>query len=99
MHSIVPQRQRIIIGMGICLCMLVTACSTTTENRNHSAQNDVKPDPLAKNVVLFIGDGMGVSTVTAIRILDGQQKGMSGEENVLPFESMKYLGSKYLGSE
>jgi alkaline phosphatase len=42
-------------------------------------------------VILFIGDGMGVSTVTAIRILDGQQKSMSGEENVLPFERFPHV--------
>jgi alkaline phosphatase len=40
-----------------------------------------------KNVILFIGDGMGVSTVTAIRIFEGQQRGMSGEENVLSWET------------
>jgi len=40
----------------------------------------------AKNVILFIGDGMGVSTVTAARILDGQQHGRSGEEGHLSFE-------------
>ncbi len=39
----------------------------------------------AKNVILFVGDGMGISTVTAARILDGQQKGMPGEENFLSF--------------
>ena len=32
----------------------------------------------AKNVILFVGDGMGVSTVTAARILDGQNKGNTG---------------------
>lgn len=45
----------------------------------------------AKNIILFIGDGMGVSTVTAARILAGQLKGMPGEENVLSFEKMPYL--------
>lgn len=40
----------------------------------------------AKNVILFIGDGMGVTTFTAARIYDGQSKGMSGEENQLSFE-------------
>ena len=39
-----------------------------------------------RNVILFVGDGMGVSTVTAARILDGQNKGGSGEENLLAFE-------------
>ena len=43
--------------------------------------------PIAKNVILFVGDGMGVSTVTAARILEGQLKGNSGEENELFFET------------
>jgi len=41
----------------------------------------------ARNVIVFIGDGMGVSTVTAARIYAGQKRGMSGEEYVLPFEN------------
>lgn len=45
----------------------------------------------AKNVILFVGDGMGVSTVTAPRILDGQMRGESGEENQLSFEKFPYL--------
>jgi alkaline phosphatase len=45
----------------------------------------------AKNVILFVGDGMGVSTVTAARILEGQLKGKTGEENVLAFETLPYL--------
>ncbi len=40
----------------------------------------------AKSVILFIGDGMGVSTVTAARIFDGQSEGMSGEDHWLAFE-------------
>lgn len=40
----------------------------------------------AKNVILFVGDGMGVTTVTAARIYDGQSHGESGEENLLSFE-------------
>lgn len=40
----------------------------------------------ARNIILFIGDGMGVSTVTAMRIFDGQSRGEDGEENVLAFE-------------
>ncbi|HEX4984887.1 MAG TPA: alkaline phosphatase [Burkholderiales bacterium] len=45
----------------------------------------------ARNVILFVGDGMGISTVTAARILEGQQHGMSGEENQLSFEKMPYV--------
>jgi len=45
----------------------------------------------AKNVILFIGDGMGISTVTAARIFDGQLRGENGEENVLSFEEFPYI--------
>lgn len=43
----------------------------------------------ARNVILFIGDGMGLSTITAARILDGQNKKLpgGGEENRLSFEA------------
>jgi alkaline phosphatase len=45
------------------------------------------PKKKAKNVILFIGDGMGISTITAARIYDGQSRGETGEENSLAFES------------
>ena len=41
----------------------------------------------AKNVILFVGDGMGISTVTAARIMEGQLRGETGEENFLFFET------------
>ncbi|XP_071535397.1 alkaline phosphatase-like [Panulirus ornatus] len=40
----------------------------------------------AKNVLLFLGDGMGVTVGTAGRILKGQKQGMSGEEGHLVWE-------------
>jgi len=49
------------------------------------------PRAHARNVILFIGDGMGISTVTAARILEGQQKGRSGEDNRLSFEEFPAL--------
>ncbi|XP_066503490.1 alkaline phosphatase, intestinal, tandem duplicate 1 isoform X2 [Hoplias malabaricus] len=45
----------------------------------------------AKNIILFLGDGMGVSTVSAARILRGQMEGHSGEETVLAMDSFPYL--------
>ncbi len=45
----------------------------------------------ATNVILFVGDGMGVSTVTAARILEGQLHGRPGEENRLAFETFPHL--------
>ena len=44
----------------------------------------------AKNVILFVGDGMGVSTLTAARILQGQRNNQSGEEGYLSFEAFPY---------
>jgi alkaline phosphatase len=46
----------------------------------------------AKNVILFVGDGMSLPTVAAARILDGQRKGGSGEENMLSWEAFPYTG-------
>ncbi len=45
----------------------------------------------AKNVILFIGDGMGITTITASRIFEGQLRGESGEENQLSFEEFPYV--------
>lgn len=46
----------------------------------------------AKNVILFVGDGMGISTVTAARILAGQQLNKMGEEHQLSFDKFPYSG-------
>jgi alkaline phosphatase len=46
---------------------------------------------VAKNVILFLGDGMGVSTVTAGRIRKGQIQGRNGEEEVTHMESFPHL--------
>ena len=45
----------------------------------------------AKNVILFLGDGMGISTVTAARIYAGQLQGGTGEEYSLAFETFPNL--------
>jgi alkaline phosphatase len=50
------------------------------------SKNTKKFNKRAKNVILFVGDGMGVTTLTASRILEGQMRGESGEENQLSFE-------------
>ncbi len=41
----------------------------------------------AKNVIVFLGDGMSLTTVAAARIFEGQRKGQPGEENRLAWES------------
>jgi len=83
----------------------VSAASALAQPKNESpaqwfsagageVQQAVKWEPneaRAKNVILFVGDGMGLSTVTAARIFDGQLRGESGEENSLSFEQLPYL--------
>ncbi|GFQ69940.1 alkaline phosphatase, tissue-nonspecific isozyme, partial [Trichonephila clavata] len=46
---------------------------------------------VAKNLILFIGDGMGMTTVTTSRILRGQKKGQTGEESELAFDKFEYV--------
>ncbi len=41
----------------------------------------------AQNVIIFVADGAGPTTVTATRILAGQMKGLQGEENILPYDT------------
>ncbi|XP_004868187.1 intestinal-type alkaline phosphatase [Heterocephalus glaber] len=45
----------------------------------------------AKNLILFLGDGMGVSTVTATRILKGQMQGHLGPETPLTMDRFPYM--------
>ncbi|KAK8731360.1 hypothetical protein OTU49_007564 [Cherax quadricarinatus] len=47
---------------------------------------------VAKNVILFLGDGMGITVGTAGRILKGQKKGVSGEEGYLAWERFPNVG-------
>lgn len=47
-------------------------------------------DTPAKNVILLIGDGLSVGTITASRIFEGQRRGMMGEEYRLAMESLPH---------
>lgn len=88
---------------GIVLCftglLLATAASGQTPpesakrwfsegaNRAHAlGSGKVK----AKNIILFVGDGMSLTTVAASRIYEGQQRHQTGEENLLSFEKFPY---------
>lgn len=44
----------------------------------------------AKNLIIFIGDGMGVSTITAGRIWQGQVAGQDGESTQTAMDSLDY---------
>nr|XP_048284901.1 intestinal-type alkaline phosphatase 1-like [Myodes glareolus] len=45
----------------------------------------------AKNLILFLGDGMGVPTVSATRILKGQEDGHLGPETPLAMDRFPYM--------
>lgn len=47
---------------------------------------------IAKNVILFLGDGLSIPTVTAARIYQGQLNGREGEEDELSFEGFPFTG-------
>ena len=65
-----------------------TNAQTTLATKNTQAQSAQVTK--AKNVILFVGDGMGISTLTAARILKGQRAGNPGEEGYLSFEEFPY---------
>ena len=46
----------------------------------------------AKNIIVFVGAGLGVSTHTMSRIYKGQKKGTSWEEESLVWEDWDYSG-------
>ncbi|KAG7322225.1 hypothetical protein KOW79_015083 [Hemibagrus wyckioides] len=47
---------------------------------------------VAKNIVLFLGDGMGITTITAARILKGQLEQRPGEETIMTMDTFPYVG-------
>lgn len=62
-------------------------------------QLENKPNTnVAKNLIMFLGDGMSTSTVSAARIYFGQKLGFSGEESLLSFEEFPHLGLSKVGS-
>ncbi|XP_028174021.1 membrane-bound alkaline phosphatase-like [Ostrinia furnacalis] len=50
------------------------------------------PRGRARNVVMFLGDGMSVPTLGAARALLGQRQGLTGEEAQLSFEQFPTVG-------
>ncbi len=68
-----------LITARIAACLLLAGCA--------GAGVEAGDVPAPQNVILFLGDGMGVSTVTAARILAGQRAGELGEDHELAFEA------------
>jgi len=90
--------RRAVAGLGLALLLAVPAAGQPPEvwrERGREAvarAREIAPDAgTARNVVLFVGDGLGLSTVTAARILEGQLRGEPGEGNQLAFETLPHL--------
>ncbi|XP_073961775.1 membrane-bound alkaline phosphatase-like [Choristoneura fumiferana] len=49
-------------------------------------------DSVARNVVMFLGDGLSVPTLAPARTLKGQRQGRSGEEEQLAYERFPVTG-------
>lgn len=81
-----------------------TTCILAAEDENaafweklaaQDLEDALKKQPnngVAKNVIIFVGDGMGIPTITAARIYRGQTKNKTGEENFLSFEKFPHTG-------
>ncbi len=93
-------RKGAVLPFGIAITLLACTCAFAGDASDPwirdgkaalaQAKKLAPNDRPAKNVILFLGDGMGVSTVTASRILEGQLRGKTGEENLLSFERFPY---------
>ncbi|NXE97815.1 PPBT protein, partial [Menura novaehollandiae] len=83
----------------LCLASLVPEREKDPEYWRRQAQETLRNalrlqrlnQNVAKNLILFLGDGMGVSTVTAARILKGQLQHGQGEESLLEMEKFPYV--------
>lgn len=65
------------------------------ENAQNTLRDQVlrnRNENIAKNVILFMGDGMSLATVAAARVYLGQQHGYRGDESSLSFEKFPYTG-------
>ncbi|XP_022104227.1 alkaline phosphatase-like [Acanthaster planci] len=81
----------VIICLGLTDCMRAQSAEFWNNQAQDTLQKALSREAslnrnVAKNIVFFVGDGMGVSTVTGARIFKGQQEGMTGEETVLAWE-------------
>ena len=69
--------------MTCCWPLNVSGNTNRPRSASKSAARETPRAGNARNVILFVGDGMGITTVTAARILEGQRSGRSGEDNRL----------------
>ncbi|XP_062328344.1 alkaline phosphatase, tissue-nonspecific isozyme [Osmerus eperlanus] len=89
---------------SLCLCLLLGLTIGKVEEENPEFWRSQAKKSLqavldrklntnvAKNILLFLGDGMGVTTITAARILKGQLLNQTGEETIMTMDTFPYVG-------
>ncbi len=98
---------RAIVSLVLVICLVTSGASAQTvalpagqtgdayfqesARQVRTALAEVPNTGRARNVIIFVGDGMGLSTVVASRIFEGQQRGVDGESNSLVFERFPYV--------
>ncbi|XP_073966382.1 membrane-bound alkaline phosphatase-like [Choristoneura fumiferana] len=55
-------------------------------------EEEVQYDEVARNIVMFLGDGLSLPTLAAARALAGQRRGAPGEETRMGFEEWPVTG-------
>ncbi len=83
----------LISGSTVALAEPITPSDSAFRDGQTSLQTALKRAPnngKAKNIVLFIGDGMGINSVTAGRIMAGQTRGLDGASYSLSFDAFPY---------
>lgn len=81
----------------VILCLINNSYSSgepssykSQEQKIERAKSQLPNNQYAKNIILFIGDGMSLGTITAARIYTGQESGEDGESYRLSFEDFPY---------
>jgi len=93
METIMKKAVLAALAAGIAISSLAHATDWRADGETAlAARKAAKPNRgPAKNVILFLVDGMDTTTITAARIYDGQTRGEEGEENFLSFERFPNL--------
>lgn len=72
------------------------------EDLSNRIRNDARIEGEAKNLILFLGDGFGITTLTAARILKGQEvdgpETRWGEEATLHMDTFPFSGLSKVAS-
>ena len=59
-------------------------------SKSIAVKRETRETKPAKNVILFVGDGMSISTITAARIYAGQKAGVDGESHKLAMDTLPW---------